>query len=145
MTLRPLRLFAFVAALALVSGLLLGCGSSGDDASPSPSSSAAAEGEVMMRAIAEGQFEGVDMKPVAVAIAESENVAGGYFVAVKFDSSEGEQVGVWATKFLDASSMIWAVDDVAGKTTQWPLPSSSGDDDYSMDDPGAQEALNGVE
>ncbi len=98
----------------------------------------------MMSAIAEGQFEGVDMKPVAAAVAESKNVAGGYFVAVKFDSSEGEQVGVWATKFLDASSMIWVVDDVAEKTTQWPTPGSSSDDNYTMDDPGAQEALNGV-
>lgn len=98
----------------------------------------------MMRAIAEGQFEGVDMKPVTAAVAESKNVAGGYFVAVKFDSSEGEQVGVWATRFLDASSMIWAVNDVAEETTQWPLSDSSGDDGYTMDDPGAQEALNGV-
>lgn len=144
MTLRSLRLLSFAAALALASGLLLGCGSSGDDVSPSPSSSAATEGEVMMSAIAEGQFEGVGMKPVAVAVAKSKDVTGGYYVAVKFDSSEGEQVGVWATKFLDGSAMIWAVDDVAEKTTQWPTPSSSGEDSYSMDDSGAQEALDGV-
>jgi hypothetical protein len=150
MTSRSTRALAcavlFVAALVLLSG----CGASSSSTASSSASPSAAPGtplevtETMSDAIIKGEFDAGSMTLVKAASVQSEDAPGYYFVALKFSGPEGEQVGVWATKYLDAGGMIWAVNDVAQNYTQWP-PSDSTGAKLTMETQGAQVAADAVQ
>jgi hypothetical protein len=149
MTSRFCRALACAALLAVAIVLLAGCGSSGSTsgASPSPSDTAGTPQEVslaMTDGIIKGEFDKGSMTLVKAASVKSTEAPAFYFVAMKFSGPGGEQVGVWATKFLDAGGMIWAVNDVARNTTQWP-PSNTAGAKLSMKTQGAQQAADAVQ
>lgn len=145
---RVLRASACAAVLVVLGVLVMGCGSSGTSSSPSPSPSAAAPAPVsqtMMDAIVKGQVDKDGVQPIAAAAFQSSEAPRYYFVAMKFIGTSGEQVGVWATRDLDGSSLIYAVDDVALNVTQWPAASDADDASLSMTTPGAQEAVDALQ
>ena len=148
MTSRLSRALACAALLATSAILLGGCGSGGSSASPDASTSPSADAsqvvpKSMTDAIIKGAFDAGSMTLVRAAAVESVDEPDYYFVALRFDGPEGEQVGVWATKYLDASGMVWAVNDVARTTTEWP-PSDSGGVTLIMETQGAQAAADAV-
>jgi hypothetical protein len=150
---RQLRALVCAVVVALTAVLVIGCGASSSgssgtsSASPSASAAAAAAAaaQTMMDAIVKGQFEEVGMKPVSATVVRSEEAKDFYFVAVKFQSSEGEQVGVWTTKYPDGTTLIWSVNDVAQNTTQWPVSTSAEGEKITMDTQGAQEAVDALQ
>ena len=149
MTFRFCRALACAALLAIALVLLAGCGSSASTSgsSPSPSATAGTAQEVstvMTDGIIKGEFDKGSMTLVKAASVKSTEAPGYYFVAMKFNGPEGEQVGVWATKFLDAGGMIWSVNDVAQNTTEWP-PSNTAGAKLSMSTQGAQQAADAVQ
>ena len=145
---RVLRASACAATLVVLGVLVLGCGSSGTSSSPSPSPSAAAPAPVsqaMMDAIVKGQVDKDGVQPIEAAAFQSSEAPRYYFVAMRFTGTSGEQVGVWATRDLDGSTLIYAVDDVALNVTQWPAASDADDASLSMTTPGAQEAVDALQ
>ena len=147
---RQLRTLLCVAVLALAAALVMGCGSSGSSTTSSPSASpspgdGSPVSQAMEDAIVAGEFDKGSIEPVATAAVKSTEKPGFYFVAVKFAGPSGDQVGVWATKYLDGTTLIWAVDDVARNTTQFPWSSSADGEKLTMETQGAQEAVDALQ
>jgi hypothetical protein len=150
MTSRSSRALACAALFVAILVLLAGCGSSGSSSASSSASASSAPGtplevsKAMSRAIIKGEFDAGSMTLVKAAAMQSKESPDYYFVAMKFTGPEGEQVGVWATQYLDAGGMVWAVNDVAQNYTEWP-PSDTSDAKLTMETQGAQEAVDAVQ
>ena len=150
MTSRATRALAYAALFVAALVLLTGCGSSGSSSASSSASPSAAAGtplevsKTMSDAIIKGEFDAGSMTLVKAAAVQSKAAPDYYFVAMKFSGAEGEQVGVWVTKYLDAGGMVWAVNDVAQNYTEWP-PSDSTSAKLTMETQGAQEAADAVQ
>jgi len=146
MKLRPSHVLVVVAALLATT--LIGCGSGGGAGSASPSGTGSGTADratpadkVILTAIAKGQILDGGMKPMSGVVVKSKDAKSLYFIAVKFSSTGvGDMTGVWATSDLQGRTQIWAVDNVARDSTQWPRTSASDKQQYTMSSDGAQQA-----
>jgi hypothetical protein len=138
--------YALVVVTALLALMVIGCGSGGavdDSASPGSGGSVKitpAE-TTILKAIAKGQILDGGMTPVRGVVAKSKDAGSLYYVAMEFSSAGADNaIGVWATSDLNGETQIWAVDDVARNSTQWPRTEASSQRQYTMSSAGAQEA-----
>lgn len=147
MKLRPSYVLVVVAAVFATA--VIGCGSGASDGADSASPGAGSgtsgratpAGKVILAAIAEGQILDGGMTPVRGVVVKSSDTESLYFVAMEFSSTGADDtIGVWATSDLTGRTQIWAVDDVARDSTQWPRSEASDKQQYTMSSDGAQEA-----
>jgi hypothetical protein len=154
MKLRPVGVLVVVALAAVFTTALVGCGSgSGDAGSASPvatgsaaSGAATPAGETILAAIAKGQILDGGMKPIRGFVVKSKDAENLYFVAMEFSSAGvADQIGVWATSDLQGDTQIYAVDQVARDSTQWPETAASDKQQYTMSSDGAQQAKDALQ
>jgi len=137
--------YALVIVTALLALMVIGCGSGGavdDSASPGSGSVKITPAKTtILEAIAKGQILDGGMTPVRGVVAKSEDAGSLFYVAMEFSSAGADNaIGVWATSDLNGQTQIWAVDDVARNSTQWPRTEASSQRQYTMSSAGAQEA-----
>jgi hypothetical protein len=155
MKLRPVGVFVVVALAAVFATALIGCGSGSGvvagSASPAAAGSPAAgaatpAGETILAAIAEGQILDGGMTPVRGVVVKSKDAESLYFIAMEFSSAGvADQTGVWATSDLEGDTQIYAVDQVARDSTQWPETAASDKQQYTMSSDGAQQAKDALQ
>ena len=153
MRFRPFFVLLAAVVAASCAFVLVGWGSSTSGApAASGSPGAAASGRAtpasngLQRAILKGEFDKGSMTAEHAVVVRSKDFPGVYFVAMKFAASgAGDQVGVWATRDPHGTTLIWAVDPVAQKYTQWPVTTASDKLDLTMSTDGAQAAVSALQ
>jgi len=148
-------LFMLAATTALLATALSGCGSGPGAAGGSVSPTATGSGTsdrattadaTILAAIAEGQILDGGMKPMRGVVVKSRDAESLYFIAMEFSSTGvGNEIGVWATSDLQGDTLIWAVDGVARRSSQWPRTGASDEPQYTMNSDGAQEAKDALQ
>jgi hypothetical protein len=148
---RPAFVFLAAALAASFALILAGCGSSTSGASSASGSPGAAATAMpashrLEKAIVKGEFDKGSMTAEHAVVVKSKDFPGVYFVAMKFAApGAGDQVGVWATQDPQGTTLIWAVDPVAQKYTQWPVTTASDKQNLTMSTDGAQAAVSALQ
>jgi len=135
-----------VAASGCGSGAADGAGSASPGAGSGTSDRATPADAAILTAIAKGQILDGGMTPVRGVVVKSQDAESLYFIAMEFSSTGADNaIGVWATSDPRGGTQIWAVDDVAVDSTQWPLTVASDEQQYTMSSDGAQEAKDALQ